>query len=124
MRPRASRAAETLRIICRCAMRRARPRVGAQAETPNLELPSRGCPRIVRMLYYTVDGGRVAGLPGPAYMEWGFARLRRMGYSVVVRPDRDAAPRLPDPPRHVVRCGAPRDSRASRRSLRHDSGRH
>src|SRR6266487_5905849 len=84
MRPRASRAAETLRIICRCAMRRARPRVGAQAETPNLELPSRGCPRIVRMLYYTVDGGRVAGLPGPAYMEWDFARLRKMGYSVVV----------------------------------------
>jgi len=36
------------------------------------------------MLYYTVDGGRLAGLPGPAYMEWDFARLRKMGYSVVV----------------------------------------
>ncbi len=33
---------------------------------------------------YTVDGGRVAGMPGPAYMEWDFARLRKMGYSVVV----------------------------------------
>src|SRR2546427_5655093 len=38
----------------------------------------------VRMLYYTIDGGRVAGLPGPAFMEWDFARLRKMGYSVVV----------------------------------------
>jgi len=36
------------------------------------------------MLYYTIDGGRLGGLPGPAYMEWDFARLRRMGYSVVV----------------------------------------
>ena len=36
------------------------------------------------MLYYTVDGGRLAGLPGPAYMEWDVVRLRRMGYSVVV----------------------------------------
>ena len=36
------------------------------------------------MLYYTIDGGRLAGLPGPAYMEWDFARLRKMGYSVVV----------------------------------------
>lgn len=36
------------------------------------------------MLYYTVDGGRLAGLPGPAYMAWDFARLRKMGYSVVV----------------------------------------
>lgn len=38
----------------------------------------------MRMFYYTVDGGRLAGLPGPAYMEWDFARLRKMGYSVVV----------------------------------------
>ncbi len=38
----------------------------------------------MEMLYYTVDGGRLAGLPGPAYMEWDYARLRRMGYSVVV----------------------------------------
>ena len=51
--------------------------------TLNLELPFEGCP-IVQMFYYTVDGGRVAGLPGPAYMEWDFARLRKMGYSVVV----------------------------------------
>ena len=36
------------------------------------------------MRYYTLDGGRIAGLPGPAYMEWDFARLRRMGFSVVV----------------------------------------
>ena len=36
------------------------------------------------MMLYTVDGGRIAGLPGPAYMEWDYARLRRMGYSVVV----------------------------------------
>src|SRR3989442_14018493 len=38
----------------------------------------------MEMLYYTIDGGRLAGLPGPAYMEWDFARLRKMGYSVVV----------------------------------------
>lgn len=38
----------------------------------------------VKLFYYTVDGGRLAGLPGPAYMEWDFARLRSMGYSVVV----------------------------------------
>ncbi len=38
----------------------------------------------MRMYYYTVEGGRLAGLPGPAYMEWDFARLRKMGYSVVV----------------------------------------
>ena len=38
----------------------------------------------MEMLYYTVEGGRLAGLPGPAYMEWDFSRLRRMGYSVVV----------------------------------------
>ena len=38
----------------------------------------------MEMLYYTVDGGRLAGLPGPAYMEWDCARLRKMGYSVVV----------------------------------------
>lgn len=36
------------------------------------------------MMLYTVDGGRLGGLPGPAYMEWDFARLRRMGFSVVV----------------------------------------
>ncbi|HYM39931.1 MAG TPA: dual specificity protein phosphatase family protein [Thermoplasmata archaeon] len=36
------------------------------------------------MMLYTVDGGRIAGLPGPAYMEWDFARLRKMGFSVVV----------------------------------------
>jgi atypical dual specificity phosphatase len=38
----------------------------------------------MEMPYYTIDGGRLAGLPGPAYMEWDFARLRKMGYSVVV----------------------------------------
>lgn len=38
----------------------------------------------MRMLYYTIDGGRLAGLPGPAFMEWDFARLRKMGFSVVV----------------------------------------
>ncbi|MGQ0796243.1 MAG: protein-tyrosine phosphatase family protein [Methanobacteriota archaeon] len=36
------------------------------------------------MQYYTLDGGRLAGLPGPAYMEWDFARLRKMGFAVVV----------------------------------------
>src|SRR3989304_4146575 len=35
----------------------------------------------MEMLYYTIDGGRLAGLPGPAYMEWDFARLRKMGFS-------------------------------------------
>src|SRR2546426_321575 len=29
-------------------------------------------------------GGRLRGLPGRAYREWAFARLRKMGYSVVV----------------------------------------
>jgi len=38
----------------------------------------------MEMLYYTIEGGRLAGLPGPAYMEWDFGRLRKMGYSVVV----------------------------------------
>jgi len=38
----------------------------------------------MEMFYYTVDAGRLTGLPGPAYMEWDFARLRKMGYSVVV----------------------------------------
>src|SRR5438445_11392523 len=38
----------------------------------------------MEMLYYTIDAGRLAGLPGPAYMGWDFARLRKMGYSVVV----------------------------------------
>jgi atypical dual specificity phosphatase len=38
----------------------------------------------MEMVYYTLEGGRLAGLPGPAYMEWDFARLRRMGYSVIV----------------------------------------
>lgn len=38
----------------------------------------------MEMLYYTIQGGRLAGLPGPAYMEWDFGRLRKMGYSVVV----------------------------------------
>ena len=38
----------------------------------------------MQMFYYTIDGGRLAGLPGPAFMEWDFARLRKMGYSVVV----------------------------------------
>src|SRR5213080_1607918 len=38
----------------------------------------------MEMLYYTIDGGRLAGLPGPAFMEWDFARLRKMGFSVVV----------------------------------------
>ena len=36
------------------------------------------------MQYYTLEGGRLAGLPGPAYMEWDFARLRKMGFAVVV----------------------------------------
>ena len=35
-------------------------------------------------MLYTIAGGRVAGLPGPAYMEWDHARLRKMGFSVVV----------------------------------------
>src|SRR5436309_2115973 len=38
----------------------------------------------MEMFYYTIDGGRLAGLPGPAFMEWDFARLRKMGFSVVV----------------------------------------
>jgi len=38
----------------------------------------------MEMLYYTIDGGRLAGLPGPAYMEWDVPRLRKMGFSVVV----------------------------------------
>jgi atypical dual specificity phosphatase len=38
----------------------------------------------MRMFYYTLDGGRLAGLPGPAFMEWDFPQLRRMGFSVVV----------------------------------------
>jgi len=38
----------------------------------------------MRMFYFTIEGGRLAGLPGPAFMEWDFARLRKMGYSVVV----------------------------------------
>jgi atypical dual specificity phosphatase len=38
----------------------------------------------MELLLYTIDGGRIAGLPGPAYMEWDFPRLRKMGYSVVV----------------------------------------
>ncbi len=38
----------------------------------------------MEMLYYTVLAGRLAGLPGPAYMEWDYSRLRKMGYSVVV----------------------------------------
>src|SRR2546422_8013754 len=36
------------------------------------------------MLYYTFEGGRLAGFRGPAFMEWDFARLRKMGFSVVV----------------------------------------
>jgi len=38
----------------------------------------------VQMFYYTLDGGRLAGLPGPAFMSWDFARLRKLGYTVVV----------------------------------------
>ncbi len=38
----------------------------------------------MEMLFYTVLAGRLAGLPGPAYMEWDYSRLRKMGYSVVV----------------------------------------
>src|SRR3989449_9176593 len=38
----------------------------------------------MEMLYSRIVGGRLAGLPGPALMEWDFARLRKMGYSVVV----------------------------------------
>jgi len=34
--------------------------------------------------HYTIDGGRIAGTPGPAYMEWDIPRLRKMGFSVVV----------------------------------------
>lgn len=33
---------------------------------------------------YTIEGGRIAGMPGPAYIEWDMARLRKMGFSVVV----------------------------------------
>jgi len=47
------------------------------------ELPRRHG-RAVELSHYTIDGGRLAGLPGPAYMEWDFARLRKMGFSVVV----------------------------------------
>jgi len=49
-----------------------------------LELPDRHAPGRMEMLYYTIEGGRLAGLPGPAYMQWDFSRLRKMGYSVVV----------------------------------------
>src|SRR5213596_1808732 len=38
----------------------------------------------MRMSYYTIEGGRLAGLPGPAFMEWDFARLRKIGFGVVV----------------------------------------
>ncbi len=38
----------------------------------------------MEMQYYTVEAGRLAGLPGPAYLEWDFSRLRTMGFSVVV----------------------------------------
>ena len=38
----------------------------------------------MEMFYFTIEGGRLAGLPGPEFMQWDFARLRRMGYSVVV----------------------------------------
>lgn len=38
----------------------------------------------MEMLYYSLEGGRLAGLPGPAYMEWDYGRLRKMGFSVVV----------------------------------------
>jgi atypical dual specificity phosphatase len=38
----------------------------------------------MQMIYFTIESGRLAGLPGPAFMQWDFARLRRMGYSVVV----------------------------------------
>src|SRR6266545_2537562 len=84
MRPRAIQGADGLRIICRCACAWSRGRHESRTPTPNLELPCCAFPPTVRMFYYTVDGGRVAGLPGPAYMEWDFARLRKMGYSVVV----------------------------------------
>lgn len=49
-----------------------------------LELPRERCPVRMEMMYFTLEGGRLAGLPGPAYMEWDVSRLRRMGYSVVV----------------------------------------
>src|SRR5438876_7659093 len=38
----------------------------------------------MRMSYYPIEGGRLAGLPGPAFMEWDFARFRKMGFGVVV----------------------------------------
>src|SRR2546425_11105758 len=38
----------------------------------------------MEMFYFTIEGGRLAGLPGPEFMQWDFARLRLMGYSVVV----------------------------------------
>src|SRR2546425_11939706 len=38
----------------------------------------------MEVVYSTIGGGRLAGLPGPAYVGWDFARLRKMGYSVVV----------------------------------------
>jgi len=34
--------------------------------------------------HYSIEGGWLAGTPGPAYMAWDVSRLRRMGYSVVV----------------------------------------
>ncbi len=36
------------------------------------------------MLGFTLEGGRIMGLPGPAYMQWDMAALREKGYSVVV----------------------------------------
>src|SRR5207247_9347963 len=38
----------------------------------------------MRMSYLTSEVGLLAGLPGPAFMEWEFARLRKMGFGVVV----------------------------------------
>jgi atypical dual specificity phosphatase len=36
------------------------------------------------LLGFTLDDGRIMGLPGPAYLQWDMPALRRMGFSAVV----------------------------------------
>jgi atypical dual specificity phosphatase len=36
------------------------------------------------MLGFTLDGGRIMGLPGPSYMQWDMDALRAKGFSVVM----------------------------------------
>lgn len=36
------------------------------------------------MLGFTLEGGRIMGLPGPSYMQWDLPSLRARGFSVVV----------------------------------------